>query len=332
MKMNCKMSNEEDICGLKDHMSINIDDAKRLYNNRRQREWRDKNKQRSSEIKKVSYRKKRPAKEFKYMEVAKVEQARVEQVKIEQANSVATVRAKKRFPPDNENCDGECDVDSCWNCSSFYCWENEHPYFKKQGLAEPERWQDDGYMTCYVNSDYAYGVRNVRGNQFYQHPVLALLQRAYQFVELAEPVGPGGSGQLRMPTFAEVMALPVSSMCRVTMVTDRSWCFFCNGPWCNMISYDAYGFCRLCSELCPRNRMREGVQMAAEDILDSDMRAEVQAWKASFKAQDGPAWRAQWKAGLETRMARRRTTTVIAARVAQLQAGQWCVAEFERSQ
>jgi hypothetical protein len=141
---------------------------------------------------------------------------------------------KQRFPPD---CDGECDVDNCWDCSSFYCWENEHPFFKKQGLAEPERWPDDGYMTGYLNLDYAYGVRNVRGNQFNQHPVLALLQKAYQFVELAEPVGPGGRWQLRMPLYAEVMALPASSMCRVTMATPRSWRYFCNGPWCNMIGY-----------------------------------------------------------------------------------------------
>jgi hypothetical protein len=323
MKINCKMSNEEDICGLKDHMSINIVDAKRLYNNRRQREWRDKHKERSSEIKKASYRKHRPAKEFKYMEAAKVEQARVEQLKIEQANGVVAVRPKKRFPPDNENCDGECDVDSCWDCSSFYCWENEHPYFKRQGVAEPERWPDDGYMTEYVNSDYAYGVRNVRGNQYYQHPVLALLQRAYQFVELAEPVGPGAGGQLRMPLYAEVMALPASHMCRVTMRSERSWRFFCNGPWCAMIGYDAYGFCRRCSELCPKNRLRESVQMAAEDVLDAELRAEVQLWKASYKEQDGPAWRARWKEGLETRIRRRCAATAIAARVARKQTRQW---------
>ena len=231
--------------------------------------------------------------------------------------------SKKRFPPDNENCDGECDVDSCWDCSSFYCWENEHPYFKRQGLAEPERWPDDGYMTEYVNSDYAYGVRNVRGNQYYQHPVLALLQRAYQFVELAEPVGPGAGGQLRMPLYAEVMALPASHMCRVSMRSERSWRFFCNGPWCSMIGYDAYGFCRRCSELCPKNRLRESVQMAAEDVLDADMRAEVQLWKASYKAQDGPAWRARWKEDLKTRIARRSAATAIAARVARKQTRQW---------
>ena len=57
-------------------------------------------------------------------------------------NTVAPKPKSDKFPPDNEECEGECNVLACAVCCDFY-FNNElqdHPWFTKMGLAQPGHW------------------------------------------------------------------------------------------------------------------------------------------------------------------------------------------------
>ena len=100
------MSNEEDKSASKDPMSNDedtnteqeendVNEFKKLYNNKRQRDWASRNKKRSREIKKTSYHKNKPEKKKlpKYMEVGLLEMKRKE----EEAKGAKSKSDK--FPP-----------------------------------------------------------------------------------------------------------------------------------------------------------------------------------------------------------------------------------------
>jgi hypothetical protein len=293
-------------------------EAMRLYNNKKQRDWAAEHRQRSKEIKKKSYEKNkvcvRKNKMPRYMQVGLEEKARIEDQ--EASKSV--------------HCEGECEVMSCEDCKWFYALTDDwpqwkvHPYFERMGLPLPAKWASyDPYRPDYESEEAMCGTRCIQGNEHRKHPLLGLLQEAYTFVMLPEPVGEvsGPAAGVRMPSYDQAMAMPCSRLCRARPRTVRAWRSFCNGPWSGSVGYDAYGFCKRCSVLGPATRMREALQEEAEMQLHEAMLKSAKAWQSSFKeGKAGVEWRRQFKAQLQERVQKRAAAGVIAARVAQRQA------------
>ncbi len=227
------------------------------------------------------------------------------------------------------HCEGECDF-SCEDCKWFYGVTEEwpqwkvHPYFERMGLPLPEKWPNTGYYREDYESDEAMGgTRFLAGNELRKHPLLVLLQEAYEFVMLPEPVGAlsGPAAGVKMPTYHEAMAMPCSHLCRARPRSVRAWRSFCNGPWSGSVGYDAYGFCKRCSVLGPATRIREALQEEAEMQLHETMLTSAKAWQSSFKeGKAGVEWRRQFKAQLQERVKKRAAAVAIAARVARRQA------------
>ncbi len=235
--------------------------------------------------------------------------------------------------PARADCEGVCELNSCADCKYFYGLEDHwpqwkvHPYYERMGLPLPEKWpRDNCYREDYENDEAMCGTRYHAGNEYRKHPLLVLLQEAYEFVVLPEPVGEvgGPAAGVRMPTIKEAMAMPCSRLCTVRPRNERAWRSFCNGPWSGSTGYDAYGFCKRCSVLGPATRMREALQEEAEVQLHAAMLASARAWHSSFKeGAAGAEWRRRFKAQLQERVARRAAAAAIAARAARVKARAW---------
>jgi hypothetical protein len=275
------------------------------------------------------------------------------------AAAVSEPKAKSdKYPPDNEDCEGECDVNSCWDCRQFYHAGSieEHPWFAKHGLAQPEKlpseysdeyamWREREHRCDRIHDLAMDGTVGWTGNTIRKHPVLMLLMEAYDFVALAEPVeaasGPAAGAQ--MLPINEAMELACSPLCRARP-RGRFWVLFCNGKWTSHVDCGAYGFCKRCSTVGPRTQLREAVQEEAEVRLFEGMKTEWEAWLRSYgwrgdnggyrcekyRGENGPkeaAWRRQWRLGLEDRIKKRKAAVVIAARMARLRArgSSYCV-------
>jgi hypothetical protein len=365
------MSNDEDKAGSKSPMpsdeetnteeqEYDVKELRRLYNNVRQREWAERNRERSRELKKESYRKHNPAKQPKYMEVGLLEMMKsgesvagkkrkylevgLEEMKRKEEAAAAKAKSDK-YPPDNEDCAGECDVNSCWDCRQFYHEGSieEHPWFAKHGLAQPEKlpseyseeyglWREREHRCDWIHDLAMDGTVGWTDNTIRKHPVLMLLMEAYDFVALAEPVeaasGPVAGAQ--MLPIAEAMELACSPLCRARP-RGRFWVLFCNGKWTSHVDCGGYGFCKRCSVVAPRTQLREAVQEAAEVRLYEDMKTQWEAWLRSYgwlgdnggyrceryKGENGPAqaaWRRQWRLVLEERVQKRAAAGVIACK------------------
>jgi hypothetical protein len=63
-----------------------------------------------------------------------------------ESNKTGVVKARPdKYPPENEDCEGECSVYACEVCSNFYLMSTleDHPWFTKMGLAQPGHWTRD---------------------------------------------------------------------------------------------------------------------------------------------------------------------------------------------
>ena len=162
----------------------------RLYKNKRQRDWTEKNRRRSREIKKASYHRNKPC---KWREVGMQEKQR-----LERGNNAV------EFSVD---CEGECDIYSCEKCRKFYdtpifdessnvLTVEKHPWYEKMGLEQPgmwpnamEKWIPQLYAEYNawlkpreeysVNEWGTYGSHKWVGNENRKHPVMMLLMEAY---------------------------------------------------------------------------------------------------------------------------------------------------------
>ena len=284
-----------------DERDVELLKLRRLYNNLRQREWVARNREHSRELKNASYhRNKPPLKRPKWHEVA------LEELRKKEEAAAAKAKADK-YPPDNEECEGECDIHSCWNCGNFYHWQSvtepleEHPWFAKMGLPQPKKWPrtirvEEAWWhelyaeyrawrawreENYVTEEAWDGTEDWTVNRVRMHPALCLLRDAYDFVCLPEPAGvaSGPAAAAQMPSIAEVMELAAAPGCRVRPVCGgRRWVSACNGPW----NYSIHGSCKRCSVVCPKSKTREQVQAAAELGLHGALQAEWKRWLQSW--------------------------------------------------
>jgi hypothetical protein len=256
-------------------------------------------------------------------------QKRIDAKLKESEKRVAMTEQKNVVEAGRADCEGECDF-SCEDCKWFYALTDDwpqwkvHPYFERMGLPLPAKWPSyDPYRPDYESEEAMCGTRCIAGNEHRKHPLLGLLQEAYTFVMLPEPVGQvsGPAAGVKMPSYDQAMAMPCSRLCRAQPRTVRAWRSFCNGPWSGSVGYDAYGFCKRCSVLGPATRMREALQEEAEMQLHEAMMKSAKAWQSSFKeGKAGVEWRRQFKAQLQERVQKRAAAGVIAAAAARRQA------------
>ena len=324
----------------------------RLYSNKRQRDWAERNRRRSREIKKASYQR---IKQYKWREVGLQEKKRL-------ARGQCTVE----FSVD---CEGECDIYSCDKCRKFYdtplfdeasnvLTVEKHPWHEKMGLEQPGLWPRVGeqwipliwqeynvwfkWRQEYSVTEWGlHGSRNWVGNENRKHPVMMLLMEAYEFVNLPEPVSAvsGPLGKVQLPMLQDVWALQAKSSCRAQPVCNgRRWkgtckCWRMAGQ--PIVFTSLGGECERCAVVGPRSEAREQVQAAAERALRTEALAQAERWVESWRFWDftkkktaeekaeGIVWRRQWKAGLLERVAKRAAATAIALRVARRHAQAW---------
>jgi hypothetical protein len=227
------------------------------------------------------------------MEVGLLEMKRKEE------EEKAAKKAKSdKFPPDNEDCEGECNVFACAVCCDFY-FENaleDHPWFTKMGLAQPGHWMgtDPWRYEDYVTEEAWTGTVGWTGNYGRKHPVACLLMEAYDFVCLAEPPPDvenvenmknmkNALQNVRMPAIADVMAVRARAGCRVRpLCGGRRWASACLGPWNHSVCFGPRGSCERCAAVAWKSKARERVQEAAELRLHGEMKAEWRRWQDSW--------------------------------------------------